>query len=248
MPVAVTTELAKFIVNTNFGSFDEQTVRVGKELVYDGLGAMVRGARENVSQIAIRHIKNVGGVAEVGIMGGGFRSSITNAALVNGINAHSAEQEAVGKFGGSCTFVTIPAAFAVAEKFNLSGKALLEGFIIGQEVQGKGEMGPGHLGPVDGKLLICPPVEHPPHCLQGRIEVLGGRPPLRPLEKQVLQEMGRACLLVPLTAGAGPDEDDEGDGADMGGGGGDNAQAVGELGALEHPLYSRPASPPCQTS
>ena len=141
MPVPVTRELAKFIVNTNFDSFNEETVRVGKELIFEGLGAMIRGAREQVCQIAIRHVKNIGGHAEVGILGGGFRTSITNASLVNGISAHSAEQEAVGKFGGSCTFSTIPAAFCVAEKFGLSGKALLEGFVIGQEVQGRIGMG-----------------------------------------------------------------------------------------------------------
>ncbi|MFH0809089.1 MAG: MmgE/PrpD family protein [Pseudomonadota bacterium] len=132
-----TKDLAEFVVKTNFEDFDAKTVHIAKELLFDGLGAMIRGARERVSQIAITHVKNIGGVAEVGIMGGGFRTSITNAALVNGISAHSAEQEAVGKYGGSCTFVTIPAAFNMAEKLNLSGKTVIEGFILGQEVQGK---------------------------------------------------------------------------------------------------------------
>ena len=133
-----TTEvLARYLVDTRYSDIPDEAVEAAKRLVLDCLGATLRGSRERVSQIAIKYVKDSGGIAESGVIGGGFSTSLTNAAFVNGTSAHALELESVGRYSGSNICTVIPAALGLAEKFKLSGKALLEGVILGFEIQGR---------------------------------------------------------------------------------------------------------------
>ena len=82
-------------------------------------------------------MKDSGGVPECGVAGQGFRTSLTNAVLVNATSAHSQELEAMGHYTGSNPFYNIPVALAMAERYKLSGKEVVEGIIVGFEVQGR---------------------------------------------------------------------------------------------------------------
>lgn len=135
--MGVTKKLAQFIVDTHYDVFDDNVVRVAKELILNGLGTMIAGVRERVSEIAIKHVKDMGGVAEVGVVGGGFRTSLTNAVFVGGISVHAIEQEACGRFAGGPLYALIPTALSIAEKFRLPGKSVLEGVVLGHEIQGR---------------------------------------------------------------------------------------------------------------
>ncbi len=51
--------------------------------------------------------------------------------------AHAVELEPGAKYHGSVASSVVPVALGVAEKFNLPGKTVLEGVIIGTELHGK---------------------------------------------------------------------------------------------------------------
>ena len=140
----LTHEVAKFIVGKGFHDFSREEIQAAKDLILDGIGAMIGGARERATAITIQYARDTGGTEECGILGGGLKTSLLNAALSNGTSSHSQELESIGLYTGSNPMTNIPVALNVGEKFNLSGKAVIEGTIIGLEVQTKlGMGGPG---------------------------------------------------------------------------------------------------------
>ncbi len=135
--MGTTEKLARWAVSTGYSDFPEEAIRMAKERVLDTLGVMLAGSRETVARIIMNYVKDSGGVAEAGVIGGGFRTSLTNAVLVNGTSAHAVELEPGAKYHGSVASSVVPVALGVAEKFNLPGKTVLEGVIIGTELHGK---------------------------------------------------------------------------------------------------------------
>lgn len=165
--MGLTFEVAKFVAEKGYPDFSKEDIKAVKDLVLDGIGAMIAGARESVTKKTIRYVKGGGGRDESSIFGGGLKTSLTNAVLVNGTSAHSMELESIGLFTGSNPMSNIPVAFNVAEKFKLSGKAVIEGIIIGLEVQTRlGMGGLAHLirdfqvylfmAPLGLRLLLAP--------------------------------------------------------------------------------------------
>jgi len=142
--MGLTHEIAKFIVEKGYGNFSKEEIQAAKGLILDAIGGMVGGAREPATAITIQYAQDTGGAGECGIFGGGIKTSLLNAALTNGTSCHSQELESIGLYTGSNPMTNIPVALSVGEKFNLSGKAVIEGTIIGLEVQTRlGMGGPG---------------------------------------------------------------------------------------------------------
>jgi len=142
--MALTQDVAKFITKAKYENLPPEQVQAAKDLILDSLGASISGAGEPATDIVTQYAIDGGGVAECGIVGRGFKSSLNNAAMINGTSVHATELESLGQFTGSNAFTVIPVALAVAEKFGLSGKAVLESVVIGLDVQVKiGMGGPG---------------------------------------------------------------------------------------------------------
>ena len=152
--MGLTHDIAKFIVEKGYRDFSREEVQAAKNLILDAIGGMVAGAREPATAITIQFARETGGAAECGIFGGGIKTSLLNAALANGTSCHSQELEAIGLYTGSNPMTNIPIALSVGEKLNLSGKAVIEGTIIGLEVQTK--LGIGGPGSFDRGLSSIP--------------------------------------------------------------------------------------------
>lgn len=142
--MGLTYDVAKFVLEKGYRDFSKDDVQAAKNLTLDGIGAMVSGSRERVSQAAIQFAKECGGVGECGVVGDRFKTSVVNAGLINGITIHANELEAIGSFPGTNPMSNIPVALGLGEKMDLSGKSVIEGIILGLEVQTKlGVGGPG---------------------------------------------------------------------------------------------------------
>jgi len=139
--MGTTEKLVTFVLDTDYSDFPEQAVTLAKNFILDCLGAMLAASRERVTRMVVRYVKDSCGAAEVGVIGGGFRTSLENAAFANGTSTHAVELEAVGRYPGSNPQHVIAAALCVAEKFRLSGKQVLEGVILGEEFQARLSLG-----------------------------------------------------------------------------------------------------------
>ncbi len=130
-------QLARFVVETSFRDFPQDVTRFSKELVLSCLGGILAGSTWPAGEIVAKYVKEMAGTPEAGVIGAGFRAPAQNAAFVNGVAAHATELEDDSFPEAASTITLVPVILAVGEKLKLSGKQVLEAFILGYEVQGK---------------------------------------------------------------------------------------------------------------
>ena len=135
--MTLTEKLASFVVDTSYKDLPQKTINYTKELAVSNLGSMVWGSTLPAGKIATKFIKEMGGVPESGVIGGGFKTSVVNAALANGNFAHAAEWEGDSRPEMVGVMTVFPVVFPVAEKLGASGKDVLEAAIIAHEVQSR---------------------------------------------------------------------------------------------------------------
>jgi 2-methylcitrate dehydratase PrpD len=140
----VTEKLARYAVETSYRSFPKPVVHQAKRCFLDLLGTTLGGSRQPLGNILVRVARDFDGKPQATILGHGLKTSVMNAALVNGAMAHALDYDDthVGSMGHPSAPV-IPAALAVAEWKGLSGKSALEAFILGYEVETRIGMGMG---------------------------------------------------------------------------------------------------------
>ena len=106
-----------------------------KHHILDTLAAMVSGSQLKPGRFAIAYAKQQGGPPEAQVAASRLRVSAVNAALANGMLAHSDETDDSHSSGGihpGCAIV--PAALAMAERENASGKDFLRAVVLGYDV------------------------------------------------------------------------------------------------------------------
>ena len=141
-----TERLAIFSLETSYRSFPKEVLHQGKRCFLDLIGVALGGANEPLSKILVKMVKDFGGKPQATVLGHGFKTSVMNAALVNGAMAHALDFDDTYVGSGHPSAPLIPAVLSVAEWKGLSGKSALEAFILGYEVEtriGLG-MGPKH--------------------------------------------------------------------------------------------------------
>jgi 2-methylcitrate dehydratase PrpD len=132
----VTEKLARYAVETSYRSFPKPVVHQAKRCFLDLLGVALGGSKQPLGNILVKVARDFGGKPQATILGRGLKTSVMNAALVNGAMAHALDYDDthVGSIGHPSAPV-IPAVLAVAEWKGLSGKSALEAFILGFEVE-----------------------------------------------------------------------------------------------------------------
>ena len=112
----------------------EVTERAKIHLV-DTFSAMISGSRLLPGKAAIRHVRQLGGKPEAGVIGSRIVTSIGNAALANGMFGHADETDdthppSLTHPGTS----VLPAALAIGERDRLSGKTVLRSVVLGYDI------------------------------------------------------------------------------------------------------------------
>ncbi len=140
----VTEKLARFAVETSYRSFPKPVVHQAKRCFLDLLGVALGGSQQPLSKILVKVAKDFGGKPQATILGHGLKTSVMNAALINGAMAHALDYDDthIGSMGHPSAPV-VPAVLAVAEWKGLSGKSALEAFLLGFEVETRIGMGMG---------------------------------------------------------------------------------------------------------
>ncbi|MGA2961121.1 MAG: MmgE/PrpD family protein [Candidatus Korobacteraceae bacterium] len=137
LPVApdLTGQLARYMVKARESSLPPKVLLDTKHRVLDTMGAMVSGSRLKPGELAIRYIRAQGGVPEASVLATDIKTSAVNAALVNGMFAHSDETDDVDPLTkahpGSGV---VPSALAMAEREQRSGMEVLRAVALGYDV------------------------------------------------------------------------------------------------------------------
>lgn len=126
--------LASFIRQINYEDLPDDVVSFTKMCVIDWLSSALAGEQHPVIRKMDAVVREWGGNDQASLITGG-KTSVTNAAFVNGAASHIVELDDIHK--GSiihAATVVIPAALAVAEWKKRTGKELLTAIVIGYEV------------------------------------------------------------------------------------------------------------------
>ncbi|MEQ1760109.1 MAG: MmgE/PrpD family protein [Vicinamibacterales bacterium] len=131
----VTGQLARYMVSARDRDLPAPVLLAARHRMLDTLGAMVSGARLKPGEMATQYVRSQGGTAEATVLTTGFRTTVVNAALANGMFAHADETddfEPVTKAHPGCA--VLPAALALAEHEDRSGLELVRAFALGYDL------------------------------------------------------------------------------------------------------------------
>jgi 2-methylcitrate dehydratase PrpD len=129
--MSLTEDVAGFITGFNLGAGSDGLVDRAKEAFLDSLGVMLAGACEESSRLIGGWVRKQAAPGESTVFAeGNLRTSAANAALANGVAAHTLDFD----HSGHQSAVIVPCVLAVAESLGASGRNLLEAYIVGVEV------------------------------------------------------------------------------------------------------------------
>src|SRR5262249_31220577 len=108
---------------------------------------MVNAHPQPVSQMLVRYARDLGATPQAAIVGGGLRTSVAEAAYVNGSLAHADELESYGTLPGTRLIPPIAAALPARDFRRSSGADFLVAVVAGVEMQGR--LGKAGIGACD---------------------------------------------------------------------------------------------------
>lgn len=129
--MTMTEDIAGFITTFDLKSAPAQLLPPVREAFVDSFGVMLAGSREESAQLAARWVGNQGAKGDCRVVAQvGLRTSAANAALANGVAAHTLDYDHFGHQSA----VMVPCVLAAGEAKGVSGRELIEAYIVGVEV------------------------------------------------------------------------------------------------------------------
>jgi 2-methylcitrate dehydratase PrpD len=127
--------LAEFLVQENFDDLPKETVEKVKEYIIDVIGCTVGASKQPQIKALAKVIQAEGGKPHSSVFAHGFKTSVMNAAMLNGTMGHTFDFDDDHREGTMHPSVAVfPAVFALGEKLKVKGKDFLRSFILGLEV------------------------------------------------------------------------------------------------------------------
>lgn len=132
-----TAALARFIAATEYESLPPAAVTAAKTAILDGVANMAAGSAQELAAIIGRYTRDLGGAPHCSVVGWGYRTNAPAAAFANGVFGHCLDYEIQGFPPTHGTSSCLPAALALAEQHQVSGRRVIAAYALGWEVQGR---------------------------------------------------------------------------------------------------------------
>ena len=133
--MALRETLADFIKGTSYDVFSDQVVQKAKWCVLDLIGVGIVGGIQKTSSFSLDLFSRETGPQEATVWGSGRKVPVQTAAFLNAVQGHAIDMDDGHRFAnGHPGVVTIPAAVAIAEKEDLTGRELIEAVVVGYEM------------------------------------------------------------------------------------------------------------------
>jgi 2-methylcitrate dehydratase PrpD len=129
-----TSTVARWAADVTYRDFPGDTTKYAKALLLKTITGMIAGSREPISKILNTYFAEQGGAPDAGVVAGGFRTSVENAAYANATFAHASELEDNELPSITSAYWMFPALFPLAQKQVSTGKEVIESAIIAWEV------------------------------------------------------------------------------------------------------------------
>jgi len=135
--MSITKSVAEFAIKTTYDDFDKDTKKWAKRILLSSVGMTLAGVNTSSGKRVLSYIKKSHAPQESGVFGAGFRTSAGYAAIAMGTTSHSTELEDDAPPDLSTDVGYFPAIFALGEKLHISGKELIEAFVIAFDIGSK---------------------------------------------------------------------------------------------------------------
>jgi 2-methylcitrate dehydratase PrpD len=142
----LTAYVADFVVNTSYENIPQQVIELGKKSILDGFGLALAGSKAESAPICLRYLDTLSASGVSTVIGTARTTAPQFAALVNGISVHAddfddtqlaAAKDRVYGLLVHPTVPVLPAAFALAERGDFSGREFMLAYHLGVEVECK---------------------------------------------------------------------------------------------------------------
>ncbi len=134
--MSVTRELCEAIAGVGFEDFPPEAIAEAKLCLLDWVGVTLGGAHEPLTKILIEVTGFLGGKKQASLIGHTGKTSMLNAALINGSASHALDFDDVHfQMMGHPTVPVMPALLALAEARKANGRDFLTAFILGFEAE-----------------------------------------------------------------------------------------------------------------
>lgn len=135
--MGVTEQLARFTVDTPRENQPKAAIESARLRFLDTLGVMVAGSRHPSTLISLQVARQMGGNPVASVVGHPDRTSSPLAGYLNAVAAHALEYDDYTKSVTHASVCMVPGCLALAEQLDLSGADMLDGFIMGFEVESR---------------------------------------------------------------------------------------------------------------
>ena len=132
-----TQTLSEFVASSRYDDFDDSVVEAAKIAILDGVANMLAGSTQDLASIVGRYVQDMGGSPQSSVVGWGFKTNAPSAAFANGVFGHCLDFEIQGYPPTHGTSSCLPAALALGEERLTNGKAIIEAYVMGWEIQGR---------------------------------------------------------------------------------------------------------------
>ena len=132
-----TQTLSQFVASSRYDDFDDSVVEAAKIAILDGVANMLAGSTQDLASIVGRYVQDMGGSPQSSVVGWGFKTNAPSAAFANGVFGHCLDFEIQGYPPTHGTSSCLPAALALGEERLTNGKAIIEAYVMGWEIQGR---------------------------------------------------------------------------------------------------------------
>lgn len=165
----LTAEICKKINAVNYENLsDEEILKRGRQIFTDAIAVAVAGAKKEMPpSILAENAKEYGGNEQASVIGFGFKTSVAQAALINGASMHVLDYGPMWNPPNHQLSTCLPAILALAEYKHFTGKEVFTALIKGVEMMsllraasGQNDLNkvhfhpPGMVGPM-GATVAC---------------------------------------------------------------------------------------------
>lgn len=131
----MTGSISEFIADSTLEDFPSEVVSLAMQSLLDVLGNIIAGVGTNASTIARDFASDFSSPLEATLFGSKEKvlcayAAFANSIMASDLDADDGHRGAMGHPGA----VIVTTALAVCEKYNLSGKSLLEAIVVGYEI------------------------------------------------------------------------------------------------------------------
>lgn len=131
----LTKKLAEQIEALHYEDLPEEVLERGRQVFIDGIAVGIAGFKvEAPPAILAENAKEMGGAEQATVLGQGFKTSVTQAAMINGGAIHVLDFEPMWNPPNHLMSPILPAVLGLAEYQKSSGREILTGLVKGVEM------------------------------------------------------------------------------------------------------------------